>query len=198
MSEDFTSWFPNDLATSLFIIAFVLWVASELFNRFWPRHHLSVATTQHKDQGSYWIIFLIVWGSMIISLVSRSLNLGVFHNNLQYVGLGIEMLGIVLREWAVVALGRFFTVVVSIVPGQTLVQSGPYRWLRHPAYTGSILTFFGFAVALGAWIAALVVLLLCLVGFLYRIRVEEKVLADVFGKEYQTYMQRTWRLFPGL
>jgi protein-S-isoprenylcysteine O-methyltransferase Ste14 len=198
MSEEFSSWFPNEFAAWLFIIAFLLWVASELFNRFGFRHQQLFANTQRGDHGSYWIIFVIVWASMIISLFLRSLNIGVFHNHLQYVGIGIELFGIALREWAVLSLGSLFTVVVSIVPDQTLVQRGPYRWVRHPAYTGSILTFFGFSLALGAWLASLVVLILCLVGFLYRINVEEKVLLEVFGKEYQEYIQRTWRLFPGL
>jgi protein-S-isoprenylcysteine O-methyltransferase Ste14 len=198
MSNDFHSWFPDKFAASLFIIAFFLWAASELFNRFRFQYHQPIASTKRSDQGSYWIILPIVWGSMIISLLLRSLNLGVFHNHLQYFGLGIEILGIALREWAVLSLGSFFTVVVSLVPGQTLVQRGPYRWLRHPAYAGSILTLVGFALALGAWAASLVILILCLVGFLYRIQVEEKVLLEFFGKEYQEYMKRTWRLFPGL
>lgn len=135
---------------------------------------------------------------MLVALLLRSLHLGIFQNDFQYIGLGVELFGIVLREWAVLSLGSFFTVVVSIVPGQALVQQGPYRWLRHPAYTGSILTFVGFALALGAWTAAIVVLFLCLVAFLYRIQVEETVLMEVFGKEYLEYSQHTWRLFPGL
>lgn len=80
--------------------------------------------------------------------------------------------------------------------GQTIVQNGPYRWVRHPAYTGSILTLIGFALGL-TLIASLVILVICFVGFLYRIQVEEKALVEVFGKEYQEYMQRTWRLFQG-
>src|SRR5215212_7981573 len=198
MSEDFFSWFPNQFAALLFIFIFFLWAASEVFNRLGFHRFQPIPAFQRSDRWSYWIIFSVVWASMLLSLLMRSLHLGIFHNDFQYVGLGIEMLGIALREWAVLSLGSLFTVVVSIVPGQTLVQRGPYRWVRHPAYTGSILTFFGFSLALGAWIASLATFILCLVGFLYRVNVEEKVLLEVFGKEYQEYMQRTWRLFPGL
>jgi protein-S-isoprenylcysteine O-methyltransferase Ste14 len=198
MSEDFFFWFPNQFAALLFIFIFFLWAASEVFNRLGFHRSQPIPAFQHRDRWSYWIIFSVVWGSILLSLVLRSLNLGVFHNHFQYVGLGIEVFGIVLREWAVLALGSLFTVVVSLVPGQTLVQHGPYRWVRHPAYTGSILTFVGFALALGAWVAGLVIFFLCLVAFLYRIQVEERVLREVFGKEYLEYMQHTWRLFPGL
>ena len=108
------------------------------------------------------------------------------------------MIGIAFREWAVLSLGTQFTVVVSVAPGQILIQRGPYQWIRHPAYTGSILTLAGFALALGSWTAALAVLLISLAGFLYRIHVEEIMLLEVFGEEYRDYMNRTWRLFPGI
>lgn len=61
-----------------------------------------------------------------------------------------------------------------------------------------MLTFVGFALALGAWAAGFVVFFLCLAAFLYRIQVEETMLLEVFGREYLEYMQGTWRLFPGL
>ena len=198
MSEDFFSWFPNQFAALLFIFIFFLWAASEICNRLGFHHFQPTSAFQHSERWSYWIIFSVVWGSMLVSLLARSLHLGIFHNDFQYVGLGIEIFGIVLREWAVLSLGSFFTVVVSIVPNQTLVQYGPYRWLRHPAYTGSLLTFVGFSLALGAWAAGFVVFFLCLAAFLYRIQVEETVLLEVFHTEYLEYMRHTWGLFPGL
>ena len=198
MSEDFSSWFPNQFTASLFIFVFFVWAASEVYNRRGFHRSRNIPGLQRSDRWSYWAILLAVWSSVLVSLLLRSLHVGIFHNSLQYAGLGVEMLGIALREWAVISLGSFFTVVVSIVPGQRLVRHGPYRWLRHPAYTGSMLTFVGFALALGAWAAGLVIFFVCLSAFLYRIRVEEAVLLKVFGKEYLEYMQHTWRLFPGL
>ena len=198
MSEDFFSWFPTQFAALLFMFIFFLWAASEVYNRLGFHRLQPIAAFQRSDRWSYWAIFSVVWGSMLVSLLLRSLHLGVFHSGFQYVGLGIEMFGIVLREWAVLSLGSLFTVVVSIVPGQTLVQHGPYRWLRHPAYTGSMLTLVGFALALGAWAAGFVSFFLCLVAFLYRIKVEETVLLEVFGKEYLEYTHHTGRLFPRL
>jgi protein-S-isoprenylcysteine O-methyltransferase Ste14 len=153
---------------------------------------------QYNDRGSYWIILLVVWGSMFFSLLARRLDWGIFHNNLQYLGLGFVFFGIVFREWAVFSLGRFFNVKVSIASGQLLVKHGPYRWVRHPAYSGSILCLVGFPLALGTWIGGLVVLVFSFAGYLYRIQVEEKTLLNVFGDEYREYMRNTWRLFPGL
>lgn len=198
MSEDFFSWFPNQFAALLFVFTFCLWAISEVLNRLGFHRSQPMSAFKHSDRWSYWIVFSAVWASLILSFLLRSLNLGMFQNNFQCVGLGIALFGIALREWAVLSLGALFTVVVSIVPDQTLVQRGPYRWLRHPAYTGSMLTFVGFALALGAWAAGLTIFVLCLIAFLYRIQVEERVLREVFGSEYLEYMHRTWRLFPGV
>jgi protein-S-isoprenylcysteine O-methyltransferase Ste14 len=132
------------------------------------------------------------------SIFIRRLNLGLFHNDLQYIGLAITVFGIGFRAWAVLTLGRFFTMTVMITSNQTVVSSGPYRWLRHPAYTGSILTLIGFPLALGTWVGALFVLLLTVSGFLYRVRVEEQALLEAIGGEYADYMKHTWRFFPGL
>ena len=194
-------WFPNNAAAWLFFIAFYIWAISELVNtfgsRFGPHNHTTTSALR-RDKGSYWIILLIVWGSIFVSFLARALKLGVFHNDAQYIGLALMVAGVALREWAVLSLGRFFAVSVTIYSDQTLVRCGPYRWLRHPAYAGSILTLGGFPLALGTWAAGALVLVLSLTGYLYRVRIEEKTLCEAFGDEYREYMQHTWRLFPGL
>jgi uncharacterized membrane-anchored protein len=105
MSQGINTWFPGHVAATLFIIAFLLWAACEVFNTLGLRLYRQTAIIQRSDQGSYWIILLVVWGSMITSFLTRMLNLGAFHNDLQYLGLGIVFSGIALREWAVLSLG---------------------------------------------------------------------------------------------
>ena len=105
MSVGVTTWFPSRIAAILFLMAFVLWAASEVYNRGGFRHHRRMAGTLRSDRGSYWLIALVVWGSMALALFVRSLNLGVFRNNVQYLGLGMQFAGIAVREWAVWSLG---------------------------------------------------------------------------------------------
>jgi hypothetical protein len=114
MPVNITAWFPNRIAVLLFIIVFYLWAASELFNTFGFRRSRHIPAAPPSDRGSYWIILLIVWGSMIVSFLARALNLGVFHDNLQSLGLALAAFGVAFREWAVLSLGRFFTVAVTI------------------------------------------------------------------------------------
>ena len=60
-------------------------------------------------------------------------------------GVVLFVAGLLLRWWAIIVLGRFFTVDVSIAEGHELIESGPYRFIRHPSYTGALLAFLGFA-----------------------------------------------------
>jgi protein-S-isoprenylcysteine O-methyltransferase Ste14 len=114
------------------------------------------------------------------------------------VGLAMMWLGIAVRQWAVWTLGRFFTVVVRVADGQRVVDHGPYRWVRHPSYTGLLLTLVGLGVALGNWLSVLALAILPLAGLVVRIRVEEQALLDGLGEPYRQYASRRRRLVPGV
>jgi len=106
--------------------------------------------------------------------------------------------GIALRWYSVWVLGKYFTFDVAIHSGQTLIEAGPYRYIRHPSYSGALLTLFGFGLALGNW-AGLAAALVCLgSAYAYRVPVEEAALAAALGEPYRQYVSRTWRLVPFL
>ena len=67
------------------------------------------------------------------------------------VGLVLMAAGVFIRQWAIVVLGRFFTADVRVRSGQTVVSRGPYRWVRHPSYSGLIVFFLGLGLALSSW-----------------------------------------------
>ena len=115
-------------------------------------------------------------------------------------GIGIAVLwaGFALRVSAVWSLGRYFRREVTIEEGQTVHTSGPYRWVRHPAYLGDLLIAAGFGLAVGSWIGAAVALVLTLVGHLPRIRVEEEELRRAFGESYDSVARGRARLVPGV
>jgi protein-S-isoprenylcysteine O-methyltransferase Ste14 len=114
------------------------------------------------------------------------------------VGLVLMCAGIALRQWAVATLGRFFTIEVRVQPGQTVVEGGPYRWVRHPSYTGLILTFLGLGLALGNWASLAVLAVLPTAGLVYRIHFEERALLDQLGEPYRSFAASRPRLFPGI
>jgi protein-S-isoprenylcysteine O-methyltransferase Ste14 len=188
------AWFPSESAAWAFKVVFCAWVFCEIVNNFKSRRN---STSKGKDRGSYWIIIGGTWSAIFVIFVSRSLGDGTFGGTLQYIGPFLVAAGIALRQWAIWVLGKHFTVRVQVQERTKLVTEGPYSYIRHPAYTGTLLTFSGLSLAVGSWLGILFVLSVCLAAHEYRIRVEEKTLLEAFGEEYKEYMKRTWKLFPG-
>jgi protein-S-isoprenylcysteine O-methyltransferase Ste14 len=113
-------------------------------------------------------------------------------------GAALMILGTALRWAAILTLGRAFRQRVAVQPDQQVIQSGPYRLVRHPAYTGRLLQLVGLALTMTNW-ASLAASIACFVGgWTYRIRVEEQVLGEELGQPYRDYMRRTKRLIPGV
>jgi len=111
-------------------------------------------------------------------------------------GLVVMWVGLALRAWSILYLGGLFSAVVVLKPDHRLVTTGPYRYVRHPSYSGALLAALGFGVALGHWTSLLVLVLTWAIGLAYRIRVEEAAMLDAFGPEYAAYRARTRRIVP--
>src|SRR5882724_1331512 len=104
--------------------------------------------------------------------------------------------GLILRWYSIGYLGRYFTVDVSISAEHKLIDSGPYRYIRNPTYTGALLTFVGLGFCFGNWLTLLFLTLPIIGAFLWRIRIEESALTEALGEDYRAYMRRTKRLIP--
>ena len=113
-----------------------------------------------------------------------------------YVGLAAILIGTTLRIYAVWSLRHAFTLSVKTGSNQQLVTTGVYRYIRNPAYAGTILSMLGNAFCFRSVFAPLVVLLLLAICYGIRIKVEEKALYERFGEDFKNYCFRTWRLIP--
>jgi protein-S-isoprenylcysteine O-methyltransferase Ste14 len=114
------------------------------------------------------------------------------------VGLVLIAAGIGLRAWSIVTLGRFFQYRIQVQPEHRVVSSGPYRFVRHPSYSGLALVLMGIALASGDVLSLVVVTVLGGVGLGVRIRAEEKQLGEALGPEYAEFAARRKRLVPGV
>jgi len=114
------------------------------------------------------------------------------------VGIALMWVGIALRAWSIATLGRFFKLMIVIQEDHRVINRGPYRYVRHPAYLGIIVYTAGIALVASNWIALVVLLGGITVLFAVRIQVEERALVQALGSEYALYMQRTARLVPGI
>jgi protein-S-isoprenylcysteine O-methyltransferase Ste14 len=168
----------------------------------------AVVATRRRDgtrSQDRWTLLAIVAGSRIgvfgavaIAALVPAARVGANNWWTLGIGLAIALAGIALRDWAVFTLGRYFRRLVTIEPGQTLIRGGPYRWLRHPSYSGILLVCFGLGLAFGSWLGAIVACAGMLAGLLPRIRVEEAALRAAFGAEYEDYAAATSRFAPHL
>ncbi|MEW5833703.1 MAG: isoprenylcysteine carboxylmethyltransferase family protein [Pseudomonadota bacterium] len=105
--------------------------------------------------------------------------------------------GVLFAIWARATLGRNWSAVVQVKQGHELVERGPYRWVRHPIYTGLLAAYLGTALALGEWRGLLGTAIVG-VSFWFKLRLEERWMRDEFGARYEDYMRRTRALIPGL
>jgi protein-S-isoprenylcysteine O-methyltransferase Ste14 len=147
--------------------------------------------------------FAVVWGGIILGLTAARW-LAHFPDGwlagdfqlYQWAGAGLMLVGMGIRALAVYTLGRFFTVNVSVAKDHQVVQTGLYRFVRHPSYTGALLTFLGYGLALRSWWSLIALAVPVAVAFAYRIRVEEAALTAGLGAQYSDYAARTKRLIP--
>lgn len=187
------------IVTLIFWSVFASWILPEVIA--W-RFKRSADCTKARDKGSLTFIAILWWFGIAMdfsfSLLLPQAALSWKRAPLFFVGISMMLLGIALRWYSAAVLGKYFTFDVAIQSGQILIEAGPYRYIRHPSYSGALLTLFGFGLALGNW-AGLTAALLCLgSAYAYRIPVEEAALASVLGDAYEQYMKRTRRLVPFL
>ena len=191
--------YTNGAAAALFIIACLIWLLPETGGMVRHMANASRKAASVQDRGSLGILIGLQWVGIALNFALAALLPGAaLPWPLAFLLLGVicMLLGVALRWYAIWTLGRYFTRAVAVSTDQQVVQRGPYRAIRHPAYSGTFLTMLGLGLALNNW-ASLAALLACVfLGHLYRVSVEEKALSATIGQPYVEYMRRTRRFIP--
>lgn len=154
------------------------------------------------DRRAKRLVIAAVWFGLVLAFVLvknvPALRVGADTWATLLLGVAIACLGTLARAWSILTLGTFFRRDVMVETGQAVIRKGPYRWLRHPGYTGTLVNTFGLALAFGSWVGAALAVTIATLGHLPRIRVEEAELRDGLGEAYAGYASTTARLVPGL
>jgi len=151
-----------------------------------------------KDHGSRLVIWVGLFFSIFLSYYCAKNGIAPLPEPFLYIGIILMMGGILFRQWAIWVLGRFFSTRVRIVSDHKIVVRGPYRFLRHPSYTGMLMILLGLGLGSRTWLGTIVILALFSMVIGYQISVEEKALKAEFADDYIEYAQRTKRLISFL
>jgi protein-S-isoprenylcysteine O-methyltransferase Ste14 len=175
------------------------WVAAEILIGIATRTRSSGGKV--KDRGSLVLIWVTIFLAIFAGEWVRAQTAPNIFGGASWLPVAAILLliaGLAIRATAIFSLGKAFSPNVAIRDNQTIYRGGLYRWLRHPAYTGSLLSFLAVGIDTRNWITLIVIVAPITAAFLYRIHVEEAALNEAFGAEYATYSQQTWRLIPGI
>ena len=182
-----------------FVSVIVISRVSETIGIYWRRSQRD--PTAHKaDRGSLVVMSVVTGGGVIVACALAAVWTGAaipwLRPQVTIAGIVVILLGTALRWWAIFTLGRYFTIDVAVRSTQSVVQSGPYRFMRHPSYTAILIMLLGVSMALANWASLVAMLAGGLIGLLYRVRVEERALVEGLGQPYMDYMRTTRRFIP--
>ncbi len=178
-------------------VAIVVGIRKE---RFWESSLSGATLQEERGDRSYWLIMVGMMAAFYLPPIEYLAFEAILPRaiSLEILGLGLVILGVALLIWARRALGGSYSGHLTVKEEQELVQRGPYRFLRHPAYAGYLLMAAGLSLgysSLGGLAAIAILLLPCLI---YRIKAEEKIMVEQYGETYRVYIHTTKGLIPGI
>lgn len=192
--------YTNAGALAVFLAACCIWNIPEAVGALRQRAKVARKEASVQDHASLGILVGLQWMGLALNFLFAWLfqmaAISWHRITLFAIGVLLILLGVTLRWYAIWTLGRYFTRDVAVSTDQQIVQTGPYRTIRHPAYSGTFLTMLGVGLAVTNWASLLALLTCVLVGHLYRVRVEEKALIQALGQPYVAYMHHTKRFIP--
>lgn len=197
LPENLLGWALLGFGLLYFVgIIIVAWIRRKPF---WNQRTSKNIVREEKGDRSFWMIslgFLVFFAAPVEYLyLPRWIPNPV---GLQYFGLLLILGGFILAGWSRRLLKDSYSGHLSINESQKLVQGGPFRVVRHPAYAGFLLINFGIVLGYSSMIGMIAFLTLTVPGVIYRIRVEEQLLLSQFGQAYLDYISRTSRIIPGV
>ena len=182
---------------AIFIVTYAAWLLFEIIT---GKARKSSDPKKARDRGSFRFLIIMIWAGIALAFTAcfglQQAAIPWMRTELFLAGIALMWAGIAFRYYAMRVLGRYFTFQVDVHSGQSVIEAGPYRYIRHPSYAGGLITMIGFGLSLGNW-AGILALLACVgIGYAYRIQVEEAALIAALGEPYRDYMRRTQRLVP--
>ena len=181
------------------IFGFFVWAISE---RWFQVSKSQQDRGNKKDKGTFWLISLFWYSAVILSIIDANYTQWTVSDipmkGIRWFGIPIIIIGLIVRIMARQSLKNQYSALVKTSESHQLITTGIYKNFRHPAYLGSLMLILG--IPLSSW--SILGLGIALLGgiplILYRIKIEESFLIEIFGQKYKDYSQNTWKMIPYL
>lgn len=154
-----------------------------------------------EDRGSLRLLWLTIIASISLAVILQWHPVWVIRlprSFISAIALCLLIAGLLIRWVSIMSLGKYFTVDVAVQKEHVLVLKGIYKYVRHPSYTGLLAEFVGLAVYFGSWLSLITIAIPITGAIVYRIRCEEILLRETFGKQYEEYRAHTKAIIPGI
>ena len=185
------------------MLSAILWSVVVLF----PLSEIALArikranplTSQLEDRGSLRLLWLAISVGVALAIAAQWVPSTRLPGSAQLLGVlasALLLAGLTIRWVSILTLGRFFTVNVAIQADHSVVKTGPYRFVRHPSYSGLFLAFVGLGVFFANWLSIIGLLVPIALAVLNRVVTEERALVSSLGPPYSAYCARTKRFIP--
>ena len=150
------------------------------------------------DKRSILVLYIAISIGYWLSFMIGATKLGrIYHwNTFLIIGFTLILIGLIIRITSILTLKKQFTYTVTKIDKHELIENGLYNFIRHPGYLGQLLIFLGIATTLSNWLSMLFMTVPVLIGYLYRIKVEEQFMLVQMGNKYIDYQKRTKKLIP--
>ena len=183
--------------TIILLVSF-LWLGSEIILTRIKHSHAEDAQFDKSSIRVLWITIFISVNLGILIGLQRIGRIGPGSRVISIAGITLILCGLLVRWFAILSLKHQFTVDVSIRKNHRMVKEGIYRFVRHPAYSGSLLSFFGLGLCFSNYLSMVIISVPICAAFFHRVRIEEEALVSAFGSEYLDYRASTKRFIPGI
>jgi protein-S-isoprenylcysteine O-methyltransferase Ste14 len=156
--------------------------------------------TATNDKGSLWLLYGLITVGYALSFAVGATKIGRIYpwNTFFATGMALFAIGFTIRIYSILTLKQYFTYSVAKVENHKIISTGLYKFIRHPGYLGQLIIFMGISISISNWLSILLMMIPATLGYLYRIKVEEKFMTDQFGEDYKNYQHRTKRIIPML
>ncbi len=151
-----------------------------------------------KDKGSLWLLYGLITLGYALSFSIGATKTGRMYpwNAFFAIGMALIVVGFIIRIHSMLTLKQYFTYSVAKVEDHKIIATGLYKFIRHPGYLGQLMIFLGISISVSNWFSILLMMMPILIGYLYRMRIEEKFMSEQLGEDYFIYQEHTKKIIP--